>query len=88
MKCLDIFSRQKCLTFSSCSWFSTLCKCFVSVFSVDFTCFSMAALMVFEVVGFSVARMVAVCSAVLASCCFMMMHLRFMDMALWEYWLM
>ncbi len=88
MNHLDILSKRICLTFSSCNWFSTFCKRFVSVFSVDFTCFSMAALMVFEVEGFSVARMVAVCSAVLASHCFMMTHLRFMDIALWEYWLM
>ncbi len=44
--------------------------------------------MVFSGVGFSVARMVAVSSAVLASRCFMMTRLRFMDMALWEYWFM
>ena len=59
-----------------------LCRRFVSVFWVDLTCFSMAALMVFSGVGFSMARMVAVSSAVLASRCFMMTHLRFMDMAL------
>ena len=82
VKRFDIFSKRMRLIFSSCSWFSTLCRRFVSVFSVDLTCFSMAALIVFDGVGFSVDRMVAVSSAVLASCCFMMTRFRFMDMAL------
>jgi hypothetical protein len=44
-------------------------------------------LMVFEGVGCSAARMVAVSSAVFARCCFMMTPLRFSEMALCEYWL-
>lgn len=54
---------------------------------MDFTCFSIAALMVFEGVGCSAARIVAVSSAVLARRCFMMTRLRLNEMALWEYWL-
>ena len=38
--------------------------------------------MVFDGVGFSMDRMVAVSSAVLARRCFMMTHFRFMEMAL------
>ena len=72
MKRFDIYSRRMHLIFSLWSWFSTFCRHFVRVVLVDFTCFSIAALMVFEQVGCSVARMVAVSSAVFARRCFMM----------------
>ncbi len=86
MKRFDIFSRRMRLIFSSWSWCSMVFRRLVRVLSVDFICFSIAARMVFGGVGFSVARMVAVSSAALASRCLVMTRFRFREMALCEYW--
>ena len=63
-----------------------VCRRLVRILSVDFTCFSIAACMVFGGVGFLVARMDAVLSMVLASCCLVMTRLRFREIMLCEYW--
>ena len=86
MKRFDIFSRRMRLTFSSWIWFSMVFRRLVRLLSVDFTCFSIAAHLVFGGVGFSVARMVAVSSAALASRCLVMTRFRFREMVLCEYW--
>lgn len=84
----DIFSRQMHLISSSWSWFLMVCSHLVRILSVDFTCFSIAAHMVFGGVDFAVTKIDAVLLAALASCCLVITRFRFREIALCEYWVM